>query len=47
MLSTNYKLYKYAGDMALVALLWKDHIDYKYEEHVLKLENGVKQVLYW
>ncbi len=33
--------------MALVALLWKDCVDYEYEEHVLKLEkHGVKQVLY-
>ncbi len=28
MQSTNYKPYKYADDMALVALLWKDCIDY-------------------
>ncbi len=42
MQSTNYKLYKYADDMALVALLWKDCIDYEYEEHVLKLEQWCK-----
>ncbi len=42
MQSTNYKLYKYADDMALVALLWKDCIDYEYEEHVLKWEKGCK-----
>ncbi len=36
------ELYKYADNKALVALLWKDCIDYEYEEHVLKLEKWCK-----
>lgn len=34
----NWKLYKYADDMALVALLCKDCENSEYEEQVSKLE---------
>jgi len=34
----NYKLYKYADDMALVALLWKGCVHSHYEDKVLELE---------
>lgn len=39
----NYKLYKYADDMALVALLWKDCVHFEYEEQVLKLEKWCEE----